>query len=941
MDKDSSKTKEELLKELDSLREEFDTYKVLSEKEKKEYKLAQEKIQISDLSYKNILNYISEALYVQDENGLFIYVNKAVEDLYGYPNSYFIGKTPEFLSAPGMNNLTEIARKIKSAFNGNPQRFEFWGIKKNGAIFPKEVSITQGEYLAKKVVIAVARDISESKQVNSLLQETTERLTFLIEAIPDTIFLKDGEGRWLITNEPAKQLFKLHDFDWVGKTDAQLGDERPDLKSAHKSCILSDEIAWNAGTLVTNDEYITDDKGIVQQYEVRKMPLFNPDGKRKALVIIGTDVTIKQETIRKLSDSETQYRNLLSQLPDIVLIHKNGIILYANQSASEATEYSMDELIGSNVLNYVVEEQRDIVIHNTTRRESGEFVGDYELDMKTKRGTLKKAIVRTTSTKFNGEEAIIIILIDITMFKRVEQDLVLAKEKAESSEERFRSLIENASDGVVIVNGELDKIIYSSPNAHRHFGYSENEILGHSGAEFTHPDDMPIVFEAFKTIVTNPMQKPTVTYRFKGKNGEYRWIATTFANLLNNKAINGFVLNFSDITEKKLVTDALVAAKEKAEESNRLKSAFLANMSHEIRTPMNGILGFTSLLKEPKLTGEEQKEYIDFIEKSGARMLNIISDIVDISKIESGTMDIRISDTDINKQLEFVNKIIEHDAVSKKLNISFNSSLPDKEAIIKTDSSKFNSILTNLLTNAIKYTEKGSIVFGYLKKDEYLEFYIKDTGIGIPQDRQEAVFERFIQADIEDKMARQGAGLGLSITKAYVEMLHGKIWLESEVGKGSTFYFTLPYNTVPEEKKVVGKVVPEVNEKNQINPEVPELKIVIAEDDETSEMLISINIKEFSKEIIKVRTGSEAVEICRNNPDIDLILMDIQMPGLNGYEATHQIRQFNKGVVIIAQTAFGLSGDREKAIEAGCNDYISKPINKNELLSLIQKYFKK
>lgn len=214
---------------------------------------------------------------------------------------------------------------------------------------------------------------------------------------------------------------------------------------------------------------------------------------------------------------------------------------------------------------------------------------------------------------------------------------------------------------------------------------------------------------------------------------------------------------------------------------------------------------------------------------------------------------------------------------------------------------------------------------------------MKDTGIGIPKDRQSAIFERFVQADISDKMARQGAGLGLSISKAYVEMLGGRIWVESEEGIGATFYFTLPYNAEPEEKKAVEKGVPAQNEKNQIK----DLKILIAEDDETSEMLITIDVDKFGKEILKARNGFKAVEVCRNNPDTDLILMDIQMPVMNGHEATRQIRQFNKDVVIIAQTAFGLSGDREKAIEAGCNDYISKPIKKDELLSLIRKYFKK
>lgn len=401
------------------------------------------------------------------------------------------------------------------------------------------------------------------------------------------------------------------------------------------------------------------------------------------------------------------------------------------------------------------------------------------------------------------------------------------------------------------------------------------------------------------------------------------------------------LLIIEDITERKQNEQELIKAKEKAEESDRLKSAFLSNMSHEIRTPMNGILGFAELLKEPGLTGEEQQEYIRIIEKSGARMLNIINDIVDISKIEANLMNVNIKDCNINDKIEFIYIFFKPQVEEKGMQLLFKNTLPAKEAIIRTDNEKVYSILTNLVKNAIKYSKVGTIEFGYIKRGENLEFYVKDTGIGIPKNRQSAIFERFIQADISDKMAHQGAGLGLSITKAYVEMLGGKIWVESEEGIGSTFYFTLPYNSVPEEKKVVGKVVPAQDEKNQINPEVSGLKILIAEDDEASEVLITIDVGKFGKEILKARNGFEAVEVCRNNPDTDLILMDIQMPVMNGYDATRQIRQFNKDVVIIAQTAFGLSGDREKVIEAGCNDYISKPVNKNELLALIQKYFKK
>ena len=546
-----------------------------------------------------------------------------------------------------------------------------------------------------------------------------------------------------------------------------------------------------------------------------------------------------------------------------------------------------------------------------------------ELEMVTKSGNIFPAYERADAiTNSEGDiVGLIGVIQDITGRKQVEETL-------RSISEFNQSLLKTIPFGMDIVD-ENGNILFLSDTLKQHFG---EDALGKKCWNLYRDDN--------KQCSECPLHSginvgETKTYETNGVLG-----GKTFEIYHTGMIFNGqkaMLEAFINITERKHYEQDIIIAKEHAEESDRLKSAFLANMSHEIRTPMNGILGFAGLLKEPDLTGEEQQKYIRIIEKSGARMLNIINDIVDISKIEAGLMEVDLNESNINDQVEYIYTFFKPEVENKGLGLFFKNSLPAKEAIIETDPEKLYAILTNLVKNAIKYTREGSIDFGYEKKGEYLEFFVKDTGIGIAGNRQEAIFERFIQADIEDTKAQQGAGLGLAITKAYVEMLGGKIRVESDEGIGSIFYFTIPYNVEKHSKIITANV----GSAKDIEVQIKNLKILIVEDDETSDFLITSMLKKNDHEVLHVKTGVESVEACRNNPDIDLILMDIRMPGMGGYEATRQIRGFNKDVIIIAQTAYGLSGDRQKAIDAGCNEYLSKPIDKNELMRLMQKYFKK
>jgi hypothetical protein len=513
------------------------------------------------------------------------------------------------------------------------------------------------------------------------------------------------------------------------------------------------------------------------------------------------------------------------------------------------------------------------------------------------------------------------------------------------SEERYRAIVQSTSDWIWEID-EAGKYNYCSDSVLNILGYSVEEIIGKSPFDLMSPVEAGRVGAIFQGIVERKERIVDLENWNLHKDGHKVCLLTNGSPILNEVGdIIGFRGADKDISERKKANEELERAKDKAEESDRLKSAFLANMSHEIRTPMNGILGFTELLKEPNLSRDEQKEYIRIIEKSGMRMLNLINDIIDFSKIEAGLMKVNLKKSNINEQIEYLYQFFLPEAESKGIVLSFNNALTAKESTLITDSEKLLAILTNLVKNAIKYTKRGAIHFGYTMETidgiAYLQFFVKDTGCGIPESRLEAIFERFIQADLEDKMALQGAGLGLSISKGYVELLGGSIWVESKENIGSTFYFTLPYLINSMENSSENQCTLYELSEDPVDHKNLNLKILIAEDDETSMLLIGKLILPYSRELLYARNGMEAVQICRDNPDINMVLMDIQMPYMGGYEAARKIREFDKKVVIIAQTAYALAGDRAKSIRAGCNDHVSKPIDSRLLNSLIYTYFVK
>lgn len=651
------------------------------------------------------------------------------------------------------------------------------------------------------------------------------------------------------------------------------------------------------------------------------------------------------EAKEKAEESEMQFRNLFENASDAIFIaeEESGVIIDVNHAAEKLMLMDRDELIGIHQSKLHPSEVGDFS-KDSFKKHTKKPVDDrtplfIENDVVRKDGTRVPVEVLANKLMYKGKQCLVGTFRDITERRNTELEIIKAKEKIERHAIELNKVQTITHVGSWYLDIETDDVVWTE-ELYKMYGfdpklppppYSEHMKL------FV-PESWEILSTSLaRTRETGiPYELELKTVR-KDKSNGWMWVRVDALFDKNNNIV-GLWGAAQDITERKFIEEQLRVAKEKAEESDRLKSAFLANMSHEIRTPMNGILGFSQLLKEPDLSGDEQLEFISIIEKSGKRMLNIINDIIDISKIEAGLMKLNIQESNINDQIQYIHSFFQPEANYKNIKLLFHTSLPDQSATISTDKEKVFAIFTNLVKNAIKFTDYGTIEFGYNLKVEnnskFLQFYVKDTGIGIPKSRQKAIFERFIQADITDAKAYQGAGLGLAITKAYVEMLGGSIWVESQEGQGSTFYFTLPYM---DENNNEAVAIKEINEKDLLI--MKKLKILIAEDDKISEKLVEKFIVEFSSEILKVNNGKAAVEVCKNNPDIDLIMMDIQMPEVDGYNATKQIRGFNKDVIIIAQTAYGLVGDRDKALEAGCSDYISKPIDKDELTKLINKYF--
>lgn len=502
------------------------------------------------------------------------------------------------------------------------------------------------------------------------------------------------------------------------------------------------------------------------------------------------------------------------------------------------------------------------------------------------------------------------------------------------SEERFRQMATSANDAIVTFDSD-GKITFWNKAAENIFGFTPQEILK-KDAQLLFGDNTTLFFgnEVNETLSENGnvTEIPALN-----KNGQPFDAEISMARFAVGSRLQSLAI-IKDITLRKQAENELREAKRKAEESDKLKSAFLANMSHEIRTPMNAIIGFTDLLRRTDLTEEKRNQFIDVINKNAGILMKLIEDIMDISKIEAGQLSVHFAPTRV---LPLVNDIIKNfeqiKIIAGKNELDVRSAADPKaneEYTIITDENRLRQILSNLVNNAIKFTEFGFVELGFKLLDKSVLFWVRDTGIGMNSQQLDVIFERFRQVDNTSTRKFGGAGLGLAISKGLADLLRGRIWADSILGSGSVFYFEVPFRY--EDTIDFGPV------KIGFEEEVKRDKyktVLIVEDEVSNYEFLKETLMEFDNlNVLWARDGIPAVELCKVNDQIDLVLMDIQMPEMDGYEATRRIKKIRPTLPIVAQTAFAMEGERDKSLKAGCDAYIAKPIKFQELVKVIKFY---
>jgi PAS domain S-box-containing protein len=895
-------------------------------KQREELSAAKEKAEKNEKRYKDLFSNLIDEVHiwqlVKDKNGeikswRLADANPSSLKVWGKTKEEVIGKTAsEIFDRETENMFKPIVKQIFET--GKPKSWEMYFPPTKQYLSMRSVPF--GDYF-----ISTGRDISDHKKAEQAIDNSQKEFKTWIQNTPVCTKKVDLNNKLQFMSEAGIKELK------VGDVDKLYGAPYPfDFfpEEFQKTMAASMEKVKQSSEIMQIDGILSDTQGNRMWYSHILVPVKNNQGKLDYVLIISTDISARkraeQELIaakEKAEESEKKYKGLIKSSPDGISINsKDGKYIEVNTAYEKMVGYTIEELramksskITPQKWHKLEEEQLRIV------KEKGFHT--YEKEYKRKDGTVFP--VQVTAWIVNDANGNFIAL---GGFSKDISDKKKAEEKLKQSDRVF-----NLTLDMFCIAGFDGYFKYLNPAWERTLGWSVEELLSKPWLEFVYPEDIEKT-ENVKSVIVDGKEIYQFENRYLCKDGSIKWLAWNSQPFPDENIMIGAV---RDITESKRIENDLKIAKEKAEQSDRLKTEFINNMSHEIRTPMNGILGFSKLLSKPNHSEEKKKNYINVIQNSGNQLMRIIDDILEISKL--GTKQVNISEKVIclNNLLFELFLIFDIKAKENKTPLYFKKGLSDTESTILTDASKLNKILSNLLENAIKFTNTGFIELGYQLKNNHLEIYVKDTGIGIKPENREVIFERFSQE--EKRLTRNigGLGLGLSISKENAELLGGKIALQSEKGKGSTFIVTIPYKPVKPtvENDSSGRVTA-VNENDKH-------VILIVEDEEVNYLYIETLLEdeiEINCKTVHAKNGKDAVNICKENTDICFVLMDMKMPVMNGFEATKLIKELRPNLPIVAQTAYTSNEDKEQAFSAGCDDFISKPISEESLYEVLNKY---
>jgi PAS domain S-box-containing protein len=880
------------------------------------HKLAETAIHESEEKYRSIFENVQDLYYESLIDGTILEVSPSILNLSKgqYNREDLIGKSMyELYSAP--KDREKLLDELKS--KGSISDYELKLRNKDGSLIPCSISsrISFDMNGVPLKIIGSIRDITMRKKAEEALVQSKKEFQNYFESGSVGMSVTLPDKRWIEVNQKLCQMFGYSKEELLGMNWVDLSHPDDRVKNLE---------LFQKALEVKIDNYELEKRFVCKDGKIIYVTLSvvcerNHDGTANHFLSSYIDVTERVLAEEKIQYERIMLRTLIDNLPDLIYVKDiKGRKLISNIADVRSMGFtSEEEVIG----------KTDLVLfpgeyghrgHSDDMKviKSGKAIVGREENFVD--GSRQNRWLLTTKVPLRDINGIIIGLVgighDITSRKKAEEDLLQSYLFNES-------LLKTIPFGMDIVD-ETGTILFQSDNFIRLFGES---AVGNKCWELYRDDkkqcpDCPL----FKGIAIGE----TEAYESHGVLGNRIFEINHTGMMYQGK--KAMLEIFQDITDRKLSEVELILAKNKAEESDKLKTAFLHNISHEIRTPMNAIVGFAALLGEPDIDTKTSRDYVEVIMQSSNHLLEIITDIVDISNIEANLVKVVKSEINVNSALNSLCNQFVTKANEKKIHLICETALSDSDALILTDNTKLTQILSNLIINALKFTDKGHVKVIARLKDNFLEFCVSDTGIGIAQELQYRIFERFYQVQHSVSRLYEGTGLGLAISKAHVELMGGKIWVNSESGKGSKFFFKIPY-----EKQIVENPV----EKEKVNPGYfvfPEKKkILVAEDIESNFKLICYFLSGANIEVIRAANGKEAVDKCLSVPDIDLVLMGIKMPVMDGYTAVKLIREKNASIPIIAQTAY--IDDQEIAMESGCSAFISKPFDKRGLLEIIHK----